>query len=109
LVIGTRPLLVKDGKIHSQAKLEKYNYNNQVALEAYRSAIGTKDGKNICFAVSQRAIIMSGWAAALQSAGYNQAINLDGGTISGLAVRESNSIQSYGGGIFPTRLIIYAY
>ncbi len=82
LVIGTHPLLVEDGHLHSQSQEARYSNS-----AAQRSAIGTKNGKNICFAVSKGDIAISNWAKKLESKGYLGAINLDGGPYSQLAVR----------------------
>lgn len=110
LVIGTHPLLLSSGKISSQALADRYNRDAQKQYKlSYRSAIGTKDKKNICFAVSDDAITMKSWAEQLKGNGYSEAINLDGGTISQLAVRQDYQIKYFGGGILPTRLILFAY
>jgi len=103
LVIGTHPILVDDAIVHSQAKQERYNKRI-----AYRSAIGTKDGESICFAVSDKMISMEKWATVLQQSQYKDALNLDGGPISQMASRE-DGIEVSGGGNQPTHLVIFAY
>ena len=102
LVIGTHPLLVTNGKVHTQALEPRYNGND------YRSAIGTKSN-DICFAVSKNKIPMSEWAKILLSSGYSGAINLDGGPSSQMAVREGGSIKVMGGGTEKTHLVIFSY
>ncbi len=84
LVLGTHPLLVTDGKVHSQSLEPRYDSKRT----AYRSAIGTKSERDICFAVSTDQILMSEWAQRLMEAGYNGALNLDGGPISQMAIRD---------------------
>ena len=105
LVIGTHPILVADGKVNSQAREERYNKRRP----APRSAIGTKGGKNVCFAVSEDDISMANWASLLQQSGYSGAINLDGGPFSQLAVRDRKSVRVEGKGNQPTRLVIFSY
>jgi len=103
LVIGTHPLLVADSKINSQSQETRY------ASTGLRSAIGTKNGRNICFAVSENELTMAQWAERLQNSRYKGAINLDGGPISQMAVRENGNIKIKGQGKSPTRLVIFEY
>lgn len=102
LVIGTHPLLVTNGEVHSQANEERYKG------VAYRSAIGTKNS-NVCFAVSTDQILMNEWARRLKDAGYKGTINLDGGPISQMVVRDKERILVKGGGNQNTRLVIFSY
>ena len=97
-VIGTHPLLVKNGTPHLQAFEPRYE------LMAYRSAIGTKNGSDVCFVVSEEPFLMSDWSKLLASHGYKGALNLDGGPISQLVTQDN----VYGGGGLNTRLIIFA-
>jgi len=103
MVIGTHPLLVVNGKIHSQANEKRYNERVE-----YRSAIGTKD-KDVCFAVSNDKILMSEWANRLKNNEYKGAINLDGGPISQMAIRKNENILVEGKGKSNTRLVIFSY
>lgn len=106
-VIGTHPILILKGKVHSQAGEDRYNVRpNRELKKAFRSAIGTKDGRNICFVVSKSKISMAEWAQQLLNEGYYSAINLDGGPVSQLAVR-GESLK--GGGTDETHLVIFAY
>jgi len=53
---------------------------------------------------------MSEWAQRLQDANYNSALNLDGGPISQMAVRDtSDEISVKGKGTKNTSLIIFSY
>ena len=105
LVIGTHPLLVTNGKVNSQSLEDRYS-----GRTFYRSAIGTKTGKDICFTVSTDAILMSEWAKRLRDAGYDGALNLDGGPISQMAIRSRNDeISVKGKGTGNTRLVIFSY
>lgn len=104
LVIGTHPLLITEGRIDPQAQEERY-----AGSSAYRSAIGTKNGNDICFAVSSGAISMDDWASRLVEDGYQGAINLDGGPYSQLAIRENERIRVEGQGTQETRLVIFSY
>ena len=103
LVIGTHPILVSNEEINSQARENRYN---KIGL---RSAIGTKDEKDICFAVSREELSMLDWANELKVAGYNGAINLDGGPFSKLSIRDNKSIKKLGKGNQETKLIIFSY
>ena len=105
LVIGTHPLLVLDWEIHSQAKEGRY----ATIGKAQRSAIGTRTGRDICFAVSKVDLTMEGWAETLKNYGYRGAINLDGGPYSQLSIREGNKIESKGIGQAQTRSVIFEY
>jgi len=98
-VIGTFPILTINGVVNSQAKEERYN--NYLA---FRSAIGTKTGNNVCFAVSQDVISMEMWADLLVENNYKDTINLDGGGSSQLAIRDKGT---FGGGSDPSKIIIY--
>ena len=100
LVIGTHPMLVRNNKFYREAEEKRYS-----KITAPRSAIGTKNGKNICFAVSNSNFSMEGWANKLRVRGYKDAINLDGGPYSQLATREGE----LGQGNSPTRLVIFSY
>jgi len=102
MVIGTHPLLVVDSQIPPQAFEERYNRTGKTN----RSAIGTKDGRNVCFAVSEKQLTMQEWAEQLQYEGYKGALNLDGGSPSELAVRGKPSPRS---AFEPTRLVIYSF
>jgi exopolysaccharide biosynthesis protein len=108
LVLGTHPLLVQDGKIHSQAKEDRYNNlmkdDNTTPKRSTRSAIGTKYGSDVCFAVSTKPITMSEWAETLLKKDFEGALNLDGGPVSQLAVRGQDPV---GPGMTPTKLIIF--
>jgi exopolysaccharide biosynthesis protein len=105
LVLGTHPLLVTNGKVNSQALEKRYGERT-----SYRSAIGTKTGKDICFAVSTDAILTSEWAERLKQAGYYGALNLDGGPISQMAIRDkTGSISVKGKGNGNTKLVIFSY
>lgn len=107
LVIGTHPLLVVHGEVHPQAREERYLRRRA----AFRSALGTKDNRNICFAVSNEELLMYDWARELENAGYLGAINLDGGFYSQLAVRNESGITTTGHGkeALRSRLVIFAY
>ena len=110
LVIGTHPLLVVNRAVHAQSREDRYKYDEQRRIKRdYRSAIGTKYGKAIYFAVSEDKITMEEWAERLRSVGYLGAINLDGGPISQLAVRENKIVKIKGQGTLPTRLVIFEY
>mgnify|MGYP001565585303 CR=1 FL=1 len=105
LVLGTHPLLVRDGKIHNQANGKRYG-----GRLAYRSAIGTKDNTDICFAVSTDEILMAEWAERLRNTGYKGALNLDGGPISQMAIRNNDGrISVKGKGTGNTKLVIFSY
>jgi exopolysaccharide biosynthesis protein len=105
LVLGTHPLLIRDGKIHSQSLEKRYGDRR-----FYRSAVGTKTGKDICFAVSTDEILMSEWAQRLKDAGYNGALNLDGGPISQMAIKDKDGrISVKGKGTGNTKLVIFSY
>ena len=104
LAVGTHPLLVVNRQVHSQAKEKRY-----ASVLAYRSAIGTKSGRDICFAVSQQQLSMQTWAEKLKSSGYTGAINLDGGPYSRLSVRQGDRINPIGKGNQPTSLVIFSY
>lgn len=104
MVIGARPALLLNGNISKEALHPGY------IGTSYRSAIGTKTGKDICFAVSTDAILMSEWAERLKDAGYEGALNLDGGPISQMAVRnKSDNISVKGKGTGNTKLVIFEY
>jgi len=103
LVLGTHPLLVTDGKVHSQSREQRYRERI-----AYRSAIGTKSGSDMCFAVSADEILMSEWAQRLDEVGYYGALNLDGGPISQMALRD-DGISVKGKGTGNTKLVIFSY
>jgi exopolysaccharide biosynthesis protein len=103
LVLGSHPLLISQGST-LQASEARYNLR-----PAFRSAIGTKDNRNICFAVSNREILMRDWAGILLGSGYRAALNLDGGPVSQMAQRTSRGISAAGGGSQATRLIIFSY
>ncbi len=103
MVIGTHPILVKNHQVHNQSKEIRYS-----KLLAYRSAIGNK-GKNICFAVSNDEILMSDWAKRLQNKGYEGAINLDGGPVSQMAIRNNYGVSVKGKGNGNTKLVIFSY
>lgn len=107
IVIGTHPLLVVEGIVHPQAREQRYRSGTEVI--AFRSAIGTKDGTNICFGVSREPLLMETWAEELLQVGYRGAINLDGGPYSQLALRNENVIITDGPGERMARLIISAY
>ncbi len=104
LVIGTHPVLLIDGKVDSDAQEKRY-----AKKDSFRSAIGTRDTHDVCFAVSKNTVTMEVWATMLKTSGYKHAINLDGGPISQLSIRQNNSIESFGGENQPTRLVIFAY
>jgi len=109
-VVGTHPILLINSQVHSQAAEERYNkYEDGRDKVSYRSAIGTKDGRNICFAVSANTLTMSDWADLLLKSGYRDALNLDGGPVSQLAIRENNEVKTSGAGLTPTHLIIFSY
>src|SRR3989344_7322070 len=109
-VIGMHPLLVVNKAVHMQAREDMYKYDNQRGVKkGYRSAIGTKNGKTIYFAVSEDKITIEEWAERLQTFGYQGAINLDGGPFSQLAERKDGKIEVKGKGNSPTRLIIFEY
>ena len=97
LVIGTHPLLITDGKVSTQAQEDRYNTS-----EDFRSAIGYKNSQ-LCFVVSPNLILMEDWAKELLKNGYTQAINLDGGGTSQLALEGG---KFYGPGVESTRMII---
>lgn len=108
LVIGTHPLLVKDGVLSTQALKERYNLNSDGTDKlSYRSAIGYKTSGEFCFAVSRYSLTMEKWAKTLIKNGYNGALNLDGGPISQLAIRDNGIVNNYGGGFLETRLVIF--
>lgn len=96
LVIATHPVLVKDGVVHTHAEEDRYNKRkdedgNYTDLHTtFRSAIGNKSDHELCFAVVQQGVTMDAWAQELQTRGYRNAINLDGGFESQLAVRGKN-------------------
>ncbi|MBI5002790.1 phosphodiester glycosidase family protein [Candidatus Woesearchaeota archaeon] len=105
LVLGTHPLLVTEGKVHAQSLEERY-----AGRTAYRSAIGTKTGKDICFAVSTDQIFIREWADRLKKAGYTGALNLDGGPLSQMAIRAKDGVVSVkGNGTENTKLVIFSY
>lgn len=105
LVLGTHPLLVTNRKVHNQSLEERY-----AGRIAYRSAVGTKSGKDICFAVSTDEILMSEWAQRLKEVGYDGALNLDGGPISQMTIRDvTDGISVKGKGTGNTKLIIFSY
>lgn len=105
LVLGTHPLLVTNGEVNSQALEDRY-----AGRTSYRSAIGTKTGNDICFAVSTDTILMNEWAERLRDAGYDGALNLDGGPISQIAIRDSSdNISVKGKGTGNTKLVIFSY
>ncbi len=105
LVLGTHPLLVTDGKVHAQSLEERY-----AGRIAYRSAIGTKTGKDICFAVSTDQILIRVWAQRLKEVGYRGALNLDGGPLSQMAIKEGDGVVSVkGNGTENTKLVIFSY
>ena len=97
-------MLVTNGEVNGQAKEDRYNN-----VSAYRSAIGTKNGKGICFAVSEDKTTMAEWAQRLQGLGYQGAINLDGGPYSQMAVRENNNVITHGNGNQKSRVVIFSY
>jgi len=106
VVIGTHPLLVVNGKVHSQATEAKYNLKEDGKQKvAFRSALGTKDGEHLCMAISVSKLTIKQWANLLCLCGYNQAINLDGGPVSDLAVKGKASLKSSKPA--DTRMIIY--
>lgn len=106
-VIGTHPLLVVDGKVHSQADLQRYK--RTTPLPYHRSAIGTKDNTDVCFVISTDKCTMIEWAEILQAEGYAGAINLDGAGPQQLAVRDDQgATNSFGNGWMQTRLVITA-
>ncbi len=107
-VIGTHPLLVVNGAVHEQAVSARYNVTDAgEAKESQRSALGSTTGLNLCFAVSATSMTMNDWADALVARGYQSAINLDGGPVSQLAVRDNGTIARYGPGVVETRLILF--
>ncbi len=104
LVLGTHPLLVTEGKVHDQSLEERY-----AGRTAYRSAIGTKTGKDICFAVSTDQIFIRDWAQRLKEERYRGALNLDGGPISQMAIRGDGVVSIKGNGTENTKLVIFSY
>ena len=105
LVLGTHPLLITNEKIHNQSLDRKYN-----CMGAYRSAVGTKNSRDICFAVSTDKILMNEWAERLKNSGYYGALNLDGGPISQMAIRKGDEkIYVKGKGTGNTKLILFSY
>lgn len=102
-VLGARPPLVINREIPPEALHPGYKEKD------YRSAIGTKGHNNISFAVSAQKILIKEWARILRDAGYQGALNLDGGPKSMLAIRTGNNIEVKGYGHEPTRLIIFSY
>lgn len=108
IILGTHPILVSDGSVHEQATQDRYNVSEQGDKVSFRSAIGTKSGSDICFAVSNGLVTMKQWASELVKQGYTNAMNLDGGSVSQLGVRHDSGTSVYGGGFEDTRLIIYA-
>ena len=98
-------MLVTNGKVNNQALEDRYSERR-----FYRSAIGTKTGKDICFAVSTDAILMSEWSERLRETGYNGALNLDGGPISQMTIRDrTDGISVKGKGTGNTKLVIFSY
>ncbi len=85
-VIGTHPLLTVEGIVNEQAKDARYK-NDQF----FRSAIGTKDGKNLCFAASTKKITMIEWANLLVKYGFKYSINLGGRDESELVINGSSN------------------
>lgn len=91
--VGTHPLLVTPGGVHSQAREDRYNRfldedGNPVGKKKdVRSALGYKNQQTACFVASINAYTIEEWAEELQSRGYIGAINLDGGNPSQLAIR----------------------
>ena len=105
LVLGTHPLLVTEGKVHAQSLEGRY-----AGRTAYRSAIGTKTGKDICFVVSTDEILIKEWAERLRGTGYTGALNLDGGPLSQMAIRAEDGVVSVkGNGTEKTKLVIFSY
>ena len=104
LVIGTHPILVTDGTINKQVEEIRYN-----GIRSHRSAVGTSNGKNICFAVSYNKLTMYEFAKALVLNNYKGAINLDGNGESQLTIRDNDKIITYGQGTVDTSLVIFAY
>lgn len=103
-IIGTHPLLVANQTVDKQANEPRCR-----GRLAYRSALGTKID-DVCFAVSEDQITINEWAKRLQAAGYRGAINLDGGPVSQLAVRNTNGIvEVKGKGNAQTKLVIFSY
>lgn len=102
-VLGARPPLVINGVIPQEALSKGYEGKD------YRSAIGTRGYNDICFVVSNDQILMSEWARRLKEADYKGAINLDGGPISQMAVRDRERILVKGGGTQNTRLVVFSY
>jgi exopolysaccharide biosynthesis protein len=96
--IGTHPILLKDGLVHQQAQDPRY------ARLSNRSAIGTKTGNEVCFALTESSISMPEWAELLQVKGYAHSMNLDGGGESQLYVKDRGS---FGLGIEATPLIFF--
>ena len=97
LVIGTHPILVRNGIMHTHAQEDRYNKrkdedgNYTDPHATFRSAIGNKSDQELCFAVVQQGVTMDAWAQELRQQGYQNAINLDGGFESQLAVRGKTS------------------
>jgi exopolysaccharide biosynthesis protein len=107
-VIGTHPLLIVDGEVHEQAGDDRYNtIGDGSPKTAFRSSIGTKSGNDLCFVSSSDSVGMKDWATRLKEKGYTQAINLDGGPPSQLAVRDGEQVVPNGMGLSETRLIFY--
>lgn len=107
-VVGTHPLLVVAGAVHEQAVLDRYNVGSDGAPKlSMRTALGTKNGSDFCFAVSGHPITMNTWADLLVERGYAGAINLDGGPVAQLAVRADDHIEAYGQGVVETKLILF--
>ncbi len=104
-VIGTHPMLVLDSSIHAQADEKQYNINTDgTRREFFRSAIGTKNARNVCFAVTTKIVTMHDWAKELVNQGYSAALNLDGGPVSQMSVQGG---ATYGLGASDTALVIY--
>lgn len=95
-VIGTHPLLISQSKIHEQSLDERYNQSL-----AFRSALGSTSGANICFAVSLDVLSMDQWSTKLFEYGFVDAINLDGGSVSQMVTQDG----VFGGGVENTKLL----
>lgn len=73
--------LISDGAIDRQAKEAKGSV-------AFRTALGTKNGKHFCFASSQIEVTLEEWATLLLASGFRQAIDLSGGVTGNLTSKK---------------------
>lgn len=82
-VIAAGPTLLKDGVIDIQPEMEKFS-DRRITGSAKRCAVGWRKDGILILAASRNSITLKELAVAFREMGASDAMNLDGGTSSGL-------------------------